>query len=155
MLLVEGYGDRIAALLVAERLGLEIDGEALAVVDCGGKAGIELIVGVRRALKIPFAVLHDEDVWPIDEAASPEAQKKTNDGNLAAAHMNSRIRTGVGVDAKLFILRPTLEEVLGIGRDAKDKPRRIVEELQKIEMQRASKELSPLVDAVRTICRKG
>lgn len=37
-LLVEGYADRIAALIVAEKLDFDLDAEGVAVVDCGGKA---------------------------------------------------------------------------------------------------------------------
>jgi putative ATP-dependent endonuclease of OLD family len=153
-LLVEGYGDRVAALIVAEKLGFDTDAEALAIVDCGGKAGIELIVGVCQALSIPFFVLHDEDVWPIDQDASIETKGKLEEENRSAAQMNDRIRKAVGNDTKLFIVRPTLEQVLGIGRDAKDKPRRIAEELQKVDVQKPGESLGPVVNAVQAMWKK-
>ena len=71
-LLVEGYGDRIAALLVAEKLGFDPDAEGVTVVDCGGKSGIELVLRVCQALGITCTVLHDEDVWPTDVIADLE-----------------------------------------------------------------------------------
>ncbi|MGQ9780153.1 MAG: ATP-dependent nuclease [Bacillota bacterium] len=105
-LLVEGYGDRLAALR------------------------IELVVGVCRALNIPFIVLHDEDIWPTDSIADAAKRKKQEDTNKAAQAANERIKKAVGNSTKLFIISPSLEEVLGISRDARDKPRRIAEALQ-------------------------
>ena len=40
VLLVEGHGDRLAAELVASKLGLELDAEGLSVVACGGKGAL-------------------------------------------------------------------------------------------------------------------
>lgn len=122
-LLVEGYGDRVAALIIAEKLGLDVDAEGLAVVDCGGKAGIELIVGVCRALDIPLHVLHDEDIWPLGQIADDEKRKKQKEENKAAQEANARIRTAVGDGTRLVVISPSLEKGLGISRDARDKPR--------------------------------
>ncbi|MFQ5804029.1 MAG: ATP-dependent endonuclease [Candidatus Methylomirabilales bacterium] len=150
-LLVEGYGDRVAALLIAEKFGLDVDAEALAVVECGGKAGIELIVGVCRTLDIPFVVLHDEDIWPTDQIADAEKRKKQEEENKAAQEANGRIRKAVGDGSRLFVISPTLEQVLGISRDARDKPRRIAEALQGVDVNNPPKELDPLIDAVKAM----
>ncbi len=53
-LLTEGFGDKVAALIVADKLGFDLDAGGVAVVDCGGKAGIELVIRVCQALQIPF-----------------------------------------------------------------------------------------------------
>lgn len=148
-LLVEGYGDRVAALIVAEKCGLDVDAEAFAFVECGGKAGTELIVGVCRALDIPFVVLHDEDIWPTNQIGDAEKRNKQKEENRAAQEANARIRKAVGDDARLFIISPTLEQVLGISRDARDKPRRIAEALQGVDVHNPPKELHPLIDAVK------
>jgi len=75
LLLVEGYGDRIAALMMAEKLNVDFDAESIAVIDCGGKAGIELVLLVCKALEIPFIVLYDEDIWPVDDIIDETKRK--------------------------------------------------------------------------------
>jgi putative ATP-dependent endonuclease of OLD family len=154
-LLVEGgYGDRVAALMIAEKLGLDVDGEAIAVVDCDGKAGIELVVGVCRALDIPLVVLHDEDVWPIDQPGivkKESRQRTVEQENEEARRMNQRIRAAVAKDSCLFLLTPSLEAVLAIGRNASEKPRRIAEVLQGIDITNSPEELRPLLDAVKAV----
>lgn len=150
-LLLEGYGDRVGALIVAEKLGLDVDGEALAVVDCGGKAGVELVVRVCRALDIPFVVLHDEDIWPTDQIADEQKRKKQEEENEAARRANARIIEAVENETRLFVICPTLEQVLGISRDAKDKPRRIAEALQGVDVENPPPGLRPLIDAVKAL----
>jgi len=144
-LVVEGYGDRNAALIVAERLGLDVDAEGIAIVDCGGKAGIELVVRVCRALNIPFVVLHDEDIWPPETAADPAKQEEEN---RRAKEENRRIMEAVGDDSQLFLIKPTLEEVLGIGRNARDKPRKVVEKLQDMPIEEVPEELVLAIQAL-------
>jgi putative ATP-dependent endonuclease of the OLD family len=150
-LLIEGYGDRIAAMAVAERLGLDVDAEAVAVVDCGGKGGIDLIVGVCRALKIPILVVHDEDQWPVDTISDATERAKQQDENNEAQKLNARIKTSVGDDSLIFILAPTLEAALGIGRNASDKPRKIAEALNIIDLNKPTQGLLPLINAINFV----
>lgn len=154
-LLVEGYGDRVAALIIAERLGVDVDAEAIAVVDCGGKAGIELVLGVCRALDVPFVVLHDEDVWPTQQIADTEKQKKQEQENAASQLANERIKKAVGDTRFLFVITPSLEAALTISRDARDKPKRIAEALEKIALDKLPAKLNPLLAAVQASMQPG
>jgi len=148
-LLLEGYGDRIAALLVAEKLKFDLDAESVAIVDCGGKAGIELVVRVCRSLEIPFVVLHDEDIWPIEDIADEEKRKKQEKENKDEQEKNRNLKEAIGNGGALFVLKPSLEVLLGISREARDKPRRIAEALEKIEVDKVPADLGPLIRAVR------
>ena len=154
-LLTEGYGDRIAALLIAEKLGVDLDAEGAVVVDCGGKAGIELVVRVCRALRIPFVVLHDSDIWPTDDIQDPKKREKQEQENKAEEGKNQRIQAAVGNDGKLYVITPGLEGALGIPRDASDKPRRIAEELNNLALENAKPELAPLIEAVKALSPLG
>jgi len=148
-LLCEGYGDRIAVLLVAEKLGFDPDAEGCAVIDCGGKAGIELFVRVCQALKIPFLVLHDEDVWPV-EGLDGDKRQKREEQNRSEQAANERIREAIGDGEadRIFMLKPSLEAVLGIPENAKDKPRKVHEKLEGIDLQDLPDGLRPLKKAV-------
>ncbi len=154
-LLVEGFGDRVAALMVAEKLGFDPDAEGAAIVDCGGKDGLELVILVCRALHIPFLVLHDEDVWPVDEIADEKKRKDREQKNAKERKRNGRIRDAVeGID-RLFVMQPSLEGALGISPDAKDKPRHVAEELSSVDLARVPEGLVPLIDAVRALMEAG
>mgnify|MGYP001770985183 CR=1 FL=1 len=150
-LLTEGYGDRIAALLIAQKLGFDIDAEGAVVVDCGGKAGIELVVRVCRSFRIPFVVLHDSDIWPTENISDPEKRKKQKQENEAEKEMNERIKAAVGNSGALYVITPSLEAVLGIPRDGSDKPRRIAAELNHLALENVKPELTPLVEAVKAL----
>jgi len=152
-LLVEGYGDRIAALLVAQKRNLDLDAEGIAVVDCGGKDGIELVVRVCRALQIPFVVLHDEDIWPTDDISDDEKRRKQEQENKDEERKNQRIKDAIGQDSALFVISPSLEAALGIRRNASDKPRRIAEALSALSMDQIAEVLRPLIDALMTVFR--
>jgi putative ATP-dependent endonuclease of OLD family len=150
-LLTEGYGDRIAALLTAEKLGLDLDAEGVVVVDCGGKAGIELVVRVCRALRIPFVVLHDSDIWQVEKIKDSRERKKQEEENEREEELNRRIEKAVGNEGELYVVTPSLEEALGIGREASEKPRRIAEELNNLTLDDIEARLKPLIQALRTL----
>jgi putative ATP-dependent endonuclease of OLD family len=150
-LLLEGYGDRIAALMVAEKVGFDLDAEGVTVVDCGGKAGIELLIKVCHALEIPFLVLHDEDVWPVAGIAEDEKRQKQERENKEEQEKNRKIKEAIGNENALFVLKPSLEALLGISRDARDKPRRIAEALEMIDVSKPPAGLNPIIRAVQAV----
>jgi putative ATP-dependent endonuclease of OLD family len=150
-LLVEGFGDRIAAFAVAEKFPVDLDAEGLAVVDCGGKAGIELVARVCRALGIPFVVLHDEDIWSTENITDAEKFNKLEQENEAERKLNQRIKEAVGVDDVVFVISPSLESALGIVRDARDKPRKIAEAMETIDVQSPPEQIAPLCEAVKKV----
>jgi predicted ATP-dependent endonuclease of OLD family len=147
-LLVEGCGDRIAASLVAEKLGLDPDAEGVTIVDCGGKSGIELVLRVCGSLGIPCVVLHDEDVWPIDGISDPTARKAQEEEHANARAKNERVRRAAGT-APVFAISPSLDAGMGISRNASDKPRRIADAMTALDVNAVPQELQPLLDAVR------
>lgn len=149
VLLVEGHGDRLAAQLVAQRLGLDLDAEGLSVVACGGKAAIPFYGRMCRALGIQALVLHDEDVYEADGEGSLTGWQVEE--NAKAPGQNAEIASAVGNSAEVFVLKPSLEVVLGIGRGASDKPLKVVERLEAMDLKDMP---SPVVEAVRALGRE-
>jgi predicted ATP-dependent endonuclease of OLD family len=152
-LLVEGYGDRVAALMLAEKLDFHPDAEGVVVVDCGGKSGIELVIRVCNALEIPYLVVHDEDLWPLDNITDGERQRRLAHENKEEEEKNRKLSEAVGDKGILFVIKPSLEAILGINRDARDKPRRIAEALESITIANLPGGLTPLLRAVRILKR--
>lgn len=143
VLLVEGHGDKIAVETAAQSLPVDLDAEDFSVVACGGKERIPFFARACRALNIPFAVLHDEDLYEGSELAQWQ-----EDENKRAPGANDRIREAAGDGTIIHLARPTLEEELGIGRNASDKPRRILEQ---IEGRKLDQLPECLARAVRTL----
>jgi putative ATP-dependent endonuclease of OLD family len=146
VLLVEGQADRIAIRHVALTLNVDLDAENISVVDCGGKSAIPFFATACRALDIPFAVLHDVDVIePDDPGVLSDKQKQSN---RQEADLNQRIADAVADAAPVFKMDPSLESVLGIGANARDKPRRVLEELEQRSLEHFPRDL---VEATRAV----
>jgi predicted ATP-dependent endonuclease of OLD family len=82
-LLVEGRTEKIALPFVFQRLGYDVDREAIAVVDCSGKGNIPLFAEICNACGIPYVVVHDRDA---PKGQQPiEAERAANEGILRIA----------------------------------------------------------------------
>lgn len=147
VLLCEGYGDRIALLTVAEKLGFDPDAEGCAIVECGGKNEIRLFVLVCQALRIPFSAVHDEDVRPTDGLPADQKDKQEQE-NRKAQSINEELRKLVGNSGRLFVIAPSLEDALGISRSASDKPQKIFERIQEYDPANLPENLMPLKQAL-------
>jgi predicted ATP-dependent endonuclease of OLD family len=71
-LLVEGRTEKIALPFVFRRLGYDVDREAIAVVDCGGKGNIPLFAEICNECGIAYVVVHDRDAPKGEEPAEAE-----------------------------------------------------------------------------------
>lgn len=148
VLLVEGPGDRLAVLLTAERLNQDLDAEDLAVVPCGTKTAIPFFARTCRALGVDFCILHDEDLLPEEGDEQRRAQIRKDNAN--AARLNKEIREMAGEQANVFMLQPSLEQCVAVGRSASQKPRRVIEALGVLETEGFPQ---PLRDAVAALVR--
>jgi putative ATP-dependent endonuclease of the OLD family len=145
-LLVEGPADRLAILHTAKRMGHDPDAEDLAVVVCGTKTAIPFFARVCAALEIPFFVLHDEDVYPHPD--DEEKRRKLEQQNAAARNLNEEIIKSVGDTSRIFLASPTLEALLGVGRSAGDKPRRVVQALDVLDLSRVPQPVQLAIEAL-------
>ena len=131
-LLVEGRGDALAARLAVDKLELgDVDAEDFSIIECGGKGDISFLARLCGALAIPIVVLHDEDIRDLPED-DPEAAARRESDNQREADNNRRISDAIK-GAPLFIACPSLEEELGIGRNADDKPARVAAAISELE----------------------
>jgi putative ATP-dependent endonuclease of the OLD family len=143
VLLVEGHGDRLAVKEVAEKLSIDLDAEGLSVTDCGGKNAIPFFARLCRALRIPFVVLHDLDIYEGDTIF--DWQAKENERSPAA---NALIAKAAGPEVNIYHVTPNLEHCLGVGRNASDKPRLVYAATKGRTLEQLP---IPLVDAVKAL----
>jgi putative ATP-dependent endonuclease of the OLD family len=127
VLLVEGPADMLAVRMLAERLHHDLDAQDRAVIECGGKRGVAFVGRICKALKIPVLALYDHDIQAPAEGEELTPKQLAENAQQHAA--NTEIASVFPAEGR-FVIAPSLEGVLGIGRHAPDKPRRVAEELQ-------------------------
>jgi predicted ATP-dependent endonuclease of OLD family len=131
-LLVEGITEKLAFPFVFEALGYDADREAVAVIECGGKANMPLFARICAECDIPFVLVHDRDA-PRGEL--PNAAEQAT--NTALVKIAGRVRT--------ITLTPDFEGVMGLNSRNR-KPRKTYARL------RDGRPLpKPLVDAVERV----
>jgi hypothetical protein len=121
-------------------LELDLDGEGLSVVACGSKNAIPFFVRFCMVLGIEFPVMHDQHVY---ESSHPLAQK-----NAEQERTNSTISTAMRGRGHPFLLQPTLEESLGVGRQASNKSRRVLETVRAMPPELIPE---PIISAVKQL----
>ncbi len=97
-ILVEGRTEKLTFPFVFEALGVDVDREAISIVDCAGKSNLPLFAHVCRLAGVPFVAVHDRD-------GHGEADRTLN-GLIAAAAGGEHT----------FVLAPDFEAALGLHR---------------------------------------
>lgn len=124
VLLVEGKADLVAVQSVASRLQLDLDGCNLSVLECGGKTSIPFHARACRALEIPVCALYDDDNYDLPDDADDSLRKKLVEENARAQRESAAIEAALGPENR-FVCEPSLEALVGIGRNASEKPRKM------------------------------
>lgn len=130
VLLVEGKADLIAVRGTAERMKLDLDARNLSVMECGGKTSIPFHARLCRALGIPVCALYDDDQWPVTDDLSAEGKKRLEAELARSRRESADIESALPDKSLRFVCSPTLEDLVGIGRTAKNKPLRMAEKIK-------------------------
>jgi putative ATP-dependent endonuclease of OLD family len=146
VLLVEGPGDQLGVRATAEKMGFDLDAENLAVVECGSKFAIPFFARICRAFAVDCVILHDEDIHP--EEGDEESTAQIRKDNTRHRKVNSEIVGLVNDPGQCFVMKPSLEGELGIGRRADDKPMRIAEALNSLALDQVPLALRGAVTAL-------
>ncbi|MGE5487016.1 MAG: ATP-dependent nuclease [bacterium] len=114
VLLVEGYTERIVFPLVFKALGIDVNRDAISVVECQGKTKMPLFAKILSALHIPFAIVHDDDTQDINPDWTESRKENTRRHNTNHRRWNAQIAEAVGDPSRVFVLSPTFESVCGL-----------------------------------------
>jgi predicted ATP-dependent endonuclease of OLD family len=131
-LLVEGITEKFSFPFVFEALGYDADREAVAIIECGGKANMPLFARICTECGIPFVIVHDRDA-PRDE--QPNESEQATNASLVQTAGRSRTVT----------LVPDFEGVMGMNSRNR-KPRKAYDRLRD-----GGPPPKPLVDAVERV----
>jgi predicted ATP-dependent endonuclease of OLD family len=131
-LLVEGITEKLAFPFVFDALGYDPDREAIAIIECGGKANMPLFARICTECGIPFVIVHDRDA---KRGEQPNESEQATNASLVQIAGRSRTVT----------LVPDFEGVMGLNSRNR-KPRKAYARL------RDGRPLpKPLVDAVERV----
>ncbi|HET9545921.1 MAG TPA: TOPRIM nucleotidyl transferase/hydrolase domain-containing protein, partial [Gaiellaceae bacterium] len=100
-LLVEGRTEKLVFPFVFQALGFDADGEAISVIECGGKSNIPVFAQICDAVGVPFVAVHDRDAEPGKEPIAAESR------------LNALIETVVGAE-RVIVLEPDFEGATGV-----------------------------------------
>jgi predicted ATP-dependent endonuclease of OLD family len=109
-LLVEGLTEKLAFPFVFEALGYDPDREAVAVIECGGKANMPLFARICVECGIPFVLVHDRD--------APRGQQPNESERMTNAAI-----TKIAGRSRTVALIPDFEGVMGLNSKNR-KPRK-------------------------------
>jgi predicted ATP-dependent endonuclease of OLD family len=132
-LLVEGMTEKMALPFAFDALGYDPDREAVAILECGGKANIPLFARICVECGIPFLVVHDRDA-PRGELPN-ESEQVTNAAIVKVAG-RSRVVT----------LVPDFEALVGLTSRRGRKPKKAY-----ARFRDGTPVPKPLVDAVQRV----
>jgi putative ATP-dependent endonuclease of the OLD family len=118
--LVEGATERLALPLAFKALAHDVNRLGLSVVAVGGKTKFPLFVRVLKALNIPYVVLADQDIKPVDESLSAKRQCKINEDNRKHERWNADIETACDA-GRLFWMNPDFESEYGLPKNESEK----------------------------------
>jgi predicted ATP-dependent endonuclease of OLD family len=132
-LLVEGMTEKLAFPFAFDALGYDPDREAVAIIECGGKANIPLFARICVECGIPFVVVHDRD--------APRGQLPNESEQVTHAAI-----VNVAGRARIVTLVPDFEALVGLTSKRNRKPRKAY-----ARFQDGTAVPKPLVDAVERV----
>ncbi len=121
VLLVEGSTEKVVFPLAFKALGHDINKLGISVIDCGGKTKIPLFIKVCQSIEIPFKVVADVDVIPIDTKWDEEKKKKQEQENNKQKRWNQDIQDTAQDKMGIYWLDPDIEAVCKLPRKSATK----------------------------------
>jgi predicted ATP-dependent endonuclease of OLD family len=148
VLLVEGNTEKIIFPLAFKSLGQDLNKLGVSIVEVGGKTKIPLFVKVCQAIEMPFCVVADEDIRPIDPAWSASRQKAQQDDNTKHARWNKDIEDALSNKGVIIWYKPDIEEICGLPRDSSTKIDRAYEMFTGIKADQIPNPIKSVVEQV-------
>jgi hypothetical protein len=91
-------------------------------------------------------VLHDDDLFEESRDSSSANESRDRHEYDRAIKENRAIADSVDDESKIFVIHPSLESSLGIGRHASNKPKRVMEELGNLDLDEIPPSLREAVE---------
>lgn len=103
VILVEGPTETVAFSMVADKLGADLDGKGVSIVEVGGKSNIPRFMKILNAFRIPYIVVYDVD---------PEKEGSEEQTRAIAEALDAEVGVSKGID-------PDMDCLLGITKTQK------------------------------------
>ena len=148
VLLVEGDTEKVIFPLAFKALGSDINKLGISVVEAGGKTKIPLFMKVCQAIEIPFWVVVDEDIHPIDPTWSEKKQAVQNEDNAKHTRWNKDIEATLNGGGAITWYQPDIEDICGLPRNSSTKIDRAYEMFTGIKADQIPKGIQGVIDRV-------
>ena len=145
VLLVEGATEKVALPTAFKVLGYDINRLGISVVEVGGKTKFPLFVQVLNALKIPYAVLADHDVKPVDAELPESVNRETVLDNAKHERWNKDIED-VSENGSLFWMKPNFESELELPKTESEKIDKAMDKFAHATMKDLPKSLTAPIE---------
>lgn len=145
--LVEGATEKVVLPLAFRAQGYDINQLGISVIECGGKTKLPIFVRVVKALGIPYVALADHDVREIPPDAEQKRKEKLEQRNRDHQRWNADLENVCDV-GRLFWMKPTFEEELGLPREESNKIDRALAKFSNISRDELPSSLSSPIDAL-------
>jgi len=145
VILVEGETEKVLLPYLAKRLGC-IDPD-VSVIDCGSKFNLPLYIRILNAFRIPYCVVHDEDMLP--DPVPPDWNEQTTTGRRRLFNENAHIQDQVDATiGSVEILAPDFEGLSGVSRSQGEKKGKAIAALEYFASQGPGSTPQRLCDVV-------
>jgi predicted ATP-dependent endonuclease of OLD family len=146
VLLVEGNTEKIIFPLAFKALGYDINKLGISIIDCGGKTKIPLFIKVCKSIEMPFSVVVDEDIHPIDAKWSDKEKAKQKDDNEKHNRWNKEISLLVQDEPQISWLSPDIEATCDLPRNNSTKIDRAYEMFTNIEAKNIPEAIKGIIE---------
>ncbi len=142
-ILVEGQDDQDVVRILAERLGLEPEGAAWGVVECGGRENLPDYIGLCRGLGITYLAVMDGD------ATNAAAKKEVRD---QVEQVRQAVQEGGGT---LFGFQERIEEAFGLSEKNSNELRKKAETVDLTSERSTRSEIHELCERIKSFLNEG
>jgi predicted ATP-dependent endonuclease of OLD family len=148
ILLTEGDTEKIIFPLAFKALGSDINKLGISVIECGGKTKIPLFIKVCRAIELPFYVVVDEDIHPIDPSWPEKRQTAQKEDNAKHARWNKAITETISEKDKISWYSPDIEAICDLPRNSSTKIDRAYEMFVNIKSDHVPEGIKGVIERV-------
>jgi len=148
VLFTEGDTEKIIFPLAFKALGFDINKLGISVIECGGKTKIPLFIKVCQAIELPFYVVVDTDIHPINPNWPEKRQATQKEDNAKHARWNKAIADTLPKENKVTWCSPDIEEICGLSRNSSTKIESAYEMFTGIKVDKVPDEIKDVIEKV-------
>lgn len=148
VLITEGDTEKIIFPFAFKAVGVDMNRLGISVIEAGGKTKIPLFTKVCQAMDLPFHLVVDTDIHPVDKQWPEKKQAAQKEENSKHERWNKDIAATVNDKSRITWFSPDIEAVCGLPRNSSTKIDRAYEMFAHIKEEEIPEEIRIVIEAV-------